>query len=457
MTFPNQFPTELLEEIVSCLDGPDLASISLVSRKLHAIAEPHLYRVVHLTYRGSIPSVFRLFVRTILTRPDLACRVQVLILRWADEEIREPGIGIFSPGQFTYVGDRFVPSVPEFSALSVVPRLVRYLKNAWRSRGIKGIKGIKEIKEMEYMPVIHAETILHLLPNLQSLDILAPSGPLTSMDRFFCSPGWLSRDDYAMSLDSLRELRLSPTDRSDTISPLSLLSILQLDVLTKLRIHDIDEIDEEEFLSFSQFVSRPASPITHLSIGFNDLTGSTLALVMVSLQNLTSLELVYNAAYKYPPDIPLFGKALLPLRDTLQELTIFFSYTAYIYDDQYPDMTVGSLREWPVLRRVRCPLTVLLGPDQEFNGHRLSELLPRVIVKFVAELDQFRCSCMVGHELDILVRRKEECGLDRFTELAIGGGDVNEAIAMLQAPCVAAGVELSKVTTGRYGYVIDED
>lgn len=449
MTFLNQFPTELLEEIVSCLDGPDLASISRVSRRLHVIAEPHLYSsVIHLTYRGSTPSVFGLFARTIMTRPDFACRVQVLFLRWAAEEVVEPSIGILTSGRFTYVGNRFVRLVPEFSVLSVVPNVVKYLANAWRRRGLK---------DMKHMPVIHLQMILYLLPNLQSLDIGATNSPLRSITEFFRDCRWIPRAEYPMGLDSLRELRLNSNDRDDAICPWSLANILQLDGLRKLRIYDIDQISEDEFPELSPSASSPASSITHLSIGFNELTGSALALVMVSLQNLTSLELVYRAAYKYPLDTPLFGSALLPLRDTLQELNIFFLYTAYVYG--YEEMTVGSLREWPVLRRVRCPLTVLLGPEDASDGYKLAELLPTVIVKFVAEMDQFWSGDMVGHELAVLLRRKEECGLDQFTELAVVGDEANDAIAMLQAPCVAAGVELVKGEVMRdwYGNVVDED
>lgn len=194
--------------------------------------------------------------------------------------------------------------------------------------------------------------------------------------------------------------------------------------------------------SLHELATTATSPITHLTIRLNGFFEPLLASILSCPRALTHLELVCTAG-RIGGAGPFFGTALQSLRNTLQQLTIYLSNDPKLHFYESHEYTIGSLHDWPVLRRVRCPLVVLLGTEWEGGVYNLGELLPKVIVEFVVEVDDFCGIESVVDEVVELVRRKEEYGLDLFRELAVL--DVrDDDIPRLQASCAAAGVELVK-------------
>lgn len=467
MTFLNLIPTELLDDIVSYLDGPDLASISLVTRRLQLIAEPILYRVVHLTYDGSTPSAFRLFCSSILNNPDRARHVQVLVLRWAEDGGIETCITGSDRLQFSYLDNQPVPQEPytstatgsESADLSKTSSWIEYLTASWRkwSGGkCKDLDNVLKCRDMNIStPVPDVLFLLYLLPSLQCLEIFAHEFSLETVTNFILYQHSLLPASLPMSLRSLRELRIESIDRCGLIGPFTILTMFQLPSLRKLNISHVD-IEEPE--PPYDHCEAGTSPITHLSIRPNNSSESLLAPIIAYPRALTHLELVYTIGNNSPLDGPLFGTILQPVRNTLEQLTIYLSNCPKIRLDETADYIIGSLHDWPVLRRVRCPLVVLLGTDWEYGTYILGEVLPKVIVEFVVEVDDFCGSWHVVDQVLGLMRRKKECGLELFRELAVLGVEGDD-IKRIKASCVEAGVELvrGKVLWDILGHAVDEE
>lgn len=429
----DQLANELLNEIVSYLDGPSFLSVSFVSRRLHVIAEPFLYRVVHLTYDRSIPSTFQLFCRTILARSNLARYVEVLVLRWIEEEVADIRTTGWDMVPFTY--EQFIAHDPQIYSATTSENI----ELEWRD------------DEYLFNSVSDVLLLLSILPSLQRLDVLAPREPFKAITNLFSDRYDLPHGNRPMSFHSLRELRLKCSDRYHPVFSCSL-SMLAISQLRSLRKLDISHVDMTEPESLNNVSFRGKSPITHLSIRPSSSSAPLLATIMAHPRALTHLELVYTIGNNSPFQGPLFGTTLQPLRNTLQELNIYLVNEPKIRLWGDSDYTVGSLRDWTVLRHVRCPVRVLEGHGE------LANQLPKGIVRFVAEEDDFDSPAYVVDEVIGLVARKKECGLDLFREVTVIGV-ADGHIHLLQAVCVEAGVELvpGVARWDSYGRVIDDE
>lgn len=71
----------------------------------------------------------------------------------------------------------------------------------------------------------------------------------------------------------------------------------------------------------------------------------------------------------------MLGSALKPVRSSLEHLDIDFE-NSVDEDMDPPHARIGSLRLWPALRSLKCPLTLLLGSGLPKNSLRLVEVLP---------------------------------------------------------------------------------
>lgn len=427
MALLDHAPNELLAEIVSYLDGPDLLSISFVSRRLRTIAEPSLYRTVYLTYDGSTPSSFQLFFRTILNRPDLALCVQALVLRWTTDEVEETTLTECETTQSTNVGDLFVLLNP-YSMAKRSTTWTEYLKLAWN--------GWRH-KCQESMPVTWVIALMFRLPNLRCLDILAPQYPFHIITNLIHRNVHLPQSERPISLLSLRELQIKSSDYYSDISGFTFLTLLQLNSLRKLSIDEVEGSHEYGSLPCSCFTS-PA-PITHLNIGLGSNTTTNEAFSMMNTRTITHLDLECQVGYKYMYSIPELGLTLLPMRDTLQQLTVHLDIVDNVLNFTDDPISIGSLREWPLLRSVRCSLTLFLGREPGDTPFKLVEMLPRGIVEFVADVDREWNADDVGYEVLEMVREKEVWGLGQLREVAVVG---NVQCNELVASCEAAGVVL---------------
>lgn len=71
----------------------------------------------------------------------------------------------------------------------------------------------------------------------------------------------------------------------------------------------------------------------------------------------------------------LFGLAIKPVRSTLEHLDIDLE-DPLIEEEESSPARIGSLRLWPSLRSLKCPMTLLLGSRLAENSPWLVEVLP---------------------------------------------------------------------------------
>lgn len=367
-------PNEVLVNILSGLHGADLASISQVSRHLNALAEPILYKVVSLTQRLPVPSPMRIFLRTIVVRPELAQLVQGLILKW--DEVLD-----FDPD----------PDGPDITLFTSVAKSVG-------------------IQSMIASPDIQAHLILYLLPNLRRLEAKVPKD---SMDEFMSG-------NAGHRLKSLLELDLHWIDSDNGLSPTAFFAACLLPSLLKLTVHDVGYLGEIE--SWCDSSHLRASLVTHMSFGSGGgVCTRSLQLVLELPRALTHLSFHSGRGDEDGwLNGRALGEAIRALRDTLVYLRVEIRSGGVC-------SAISSLRGMTVLSSVWCPLSVLLhekGPDES-----LGDALPAAIVRFVTESDQYFTPQEVRGQIGRLVDAKERYGLDHLEEVMLMDGGVSERIS----------------------------
>lgn len=397
------FPHEILLRIFKFLDSTALASVSLVSRHLHAITEPILYNVASLTYDKVSPSPIRIFLGTILARPELAKYVQALTLRWATKESED------GPGD---------------SDMSLVTTAGMEVNLQYQLES----------------PTAQALLLLHLLPNLERLDAIVPEDCSTIFDEFISENCPHPHDNLPAGFKFLREIHLNWSDPEAPVTPAAFLAIFELPSLQKLTVQLVGDIDEIESYDFDS--TTGTSLVTHLSFGCDSCQRSSIARILEFPRALTHFSFQYSLASPAPFNAPEFGEALVAVRDTLQHLKLeLCDASEFDNDNNDETLTIGSLRDWPELRSVKCALTPLLGNGTDAPTS-LAQVLPRVIVEFVAMVDENWTVEDVADQVEALLNEKGEYGLDRLAVIAVVGEGVEAIKVRLEAVCEAAGVLL---------------
>lgn len=380
-------PNELLVDIFGDLDCFDLASVSLASRRLHALVEPLLYQNVSLVTLRPSPPVIRLFLRTLLSRPLLAGYVRLLTLRWdtpsAPPDARNPS-----------------------TSLTAVAARVG-LRYPLHSHGAE------------------IALLLHLLPGLQTLD-LSPPEFFDVLDDFLTSQASLPATALAPGLQYLRTVCY----RSPGRIAADMTTLLALLTLPALRTLDIGFIDVDVDVDDSR-VAPGSSRVTDLRVGFDNVDAPLLARVLMVPTALTRLELDQGGC----DGARGFAGALGSVGGTLE-------YLALTLDSD--GVCVGSLRGWEALREVRCSMAALVGPRRD--GVVLGELLPEALERLWVEGDDaWRFGEVVGM-VEGLVKGREVYGLVMLRRVVLerevleGRGE--DGVGRLKETCVKAGVEL---------------
>lgn len=383
-------PDDILFEIFSCLSCQDLASVSLADRRLHCISQPLLYTEPKLEdFRFS---TLQAFVRTLLTTgcEPLANHVRHLTISWK--------------------GSQLVPGKRDYGLFNIAAK--RFGIDDWPLTGD-----------------IHIMLLLHLLPSLETLH-LHPIGHTswlrTLSDRHSDSP---SQSPLPPGLRLLREFR---SDFPNLVRPAGLAFLLALPHLRSLAVSIFGDI---RVLRSSAIPTPGSSSVTSLELSYASLPHDALTPILEIPREL--IHFYYRGTRS--ASLLGFGRALAPLRESLQTLVLDFSVmAAYRARGRVGDETRLSLRHWPALRVVAVSLVVLLGIPAGLA--ELADVLPPGIA--VVRLLKDRCwtAEKAAMALVVLMGRKEMVpGLQSVGVWEEVHGEVKDE---LTGVCAEAGVQI---------------
>lgn len=317
--------------------------------------------------------------------------------------------------------------------------------------------------------------LLHLFSRLQQLNI----GTLLIADRCTDILGKVSQTKLPAGLQSLRDF----SSHKQGVTAATFCTLLQLPHIRKIVVSLINEhgnedaewnVDDDDddndqsstnasdtssrFSDGSSYYSdsfdhpdRSPWSVKHflpVSSGTSTVTNLRLrhtALTIASLEHLLTIPRAlehfrYECSYRNAGfNLAEIGRALLLLRDTLQFLWLGCGYHRALD----PNLTIGTLRNWPKLHTLRCSLVLLLGGADRAGAVELDYLLPEGLRVFEILADR-EWSLKVAVERVIrLLSRKHEV-LPRLKSLAVLREVPKTAYMweMLLECCENAGVEL---------------
>lgn len=394
-------PHEISGHIVSFLSQHDLTSMSRVCHQLQQISQPLLYKEpCIITGSHPQPSLI-IFLRTILTpgREKLATHVRWLTLHWTDT--------MYLPDEQTADG------IELFTA-------------AASSLGLAG---------PSHSGGAQAVLLMHLLPRLHTLHVI-PAHDRDKFDEFISG-------DYTIpaGLQLLREFRWYSADRHSGVSPTMLLRLLRLPCIHTIDVHMVTEIESPSSLADAATKAIGTSAATHLEFTFGDISINTLQLILKIPRALTHF--TYRGIAGNLDALPEVGSALASLKNTLQHLDLdLFRCINRGPQGASQSESIGSLREWPVLRNVRCSLMALLGKESS----RLADVLPFGLHALETVGDPHWTVEEVVHEVVVMLQRKQTMlpGL-KTVAVHVDWPKSPEVMGQLWVACVSAGVELVQV------------
>lgn len=320
-------PDELVAQILVDLPNNDLASTSLVSRRLHNISRPILYREPHLLIRDQHPTSFDIFFNTLLTptNKSLGTHARCLTIDWKSHHIRD-----------------------NYRDLPILA--------AARAHSLLGDTPLSEISQVVLL--------LQLMPRLQALHLPLVHEPLS------CS---FRQNPLHLKIlpPTLRDFTYEWPAPSNLIGLGNLLTILRL---PRIRSIVVDQICQSD-------LTDAENTLTATAAGTSSLTHLTIRSGRTALQLLRSILGIPFALthFVYQPflapmgfNFAAFGLALLPLQHSLTSLLLDFRIISPRLWRPNPTTPIGSLRDWAALRTVTCTLGVLIGSD----SHGLAAVLP---------------------------------------------------------------------------------
>lgn len=411
-------PNELLDGILSRLTTTDLAKICLGCHHLRTIAEPFLYRkvVVGTEFRSTTHSL----LLALLNHPMLANSVHKLSLLWVHQS------------HFP----QYLPRHPEG------PKELARFNAAALSVGLA---------DDLPSPGSHVMLLLHFLPCLRVLHIRFRY-PYSQLTQLLEEQAILPRPTLPIGLQSLRQFTTSYINHSSGCSPLMVLGLL---ALPSIRILDIFLVSEMEIsiadgdaddgakldLSSPDFVGT--SSVTDLRFGRGDVSSSSLMRIIPIARMLTRFSFGERSTGRRNGfNVAEFWTALQGLRETLQRLAVCFEYYHYTRGDRDATLdTIGSLRDWPVLAEIRCPVSLLLGVGGRQTGMvlRLVELVPRVVREVRITAEEYWSDEETAEQVGEMVKLKNVYGLQR---LALVSFPHDGRVEEMRSVCDAASVRL---------------
>lgn len=408
-------PNETLIEIISCLRGNALVAVSCVSRRLNAVSQASIYRAPCLTITNINRRSLRSFLRTLLLAPDreiLAGYVRSLTLNWNN-------FGVKYPSHPRLYSDDMALIAAAASDLGILhPSLA--------------LEGVQLL------------LILHLLPNLKLLDLGLPCvhDTFSNMMRAYFE---LQSDRLPNGLRSLRKFRCD-WNGDIGVSAYTLRTVMMLPSIHSIDLPIVEGFDHP-------FPGAGTSTVKRLRFSNADLTPAELTPMLLATQALTHFS-YYCSHADHTFDFVAFGSAIQPLRNSLRYLRLDFGAVALpCWTDEEEEAAanedpvvnnIGSLRDWPMLRTVRCsPRALLDTPQHELPS--LSEVLPLGICELEILEDSYWSTTLVVLQVVDLLLRKDMVATS-LKRLAIRNPRIPRIKQMLTSACQAAAVELVKNT-----------
>lgn len=419
----DKLPCEIMVEILSLLPTGDLACIALVSRQLHDLALPFLYRAPSLlsygarTYRQGLD----IFLWTILTpgRETLATHVRTLTFNWYIPRAGPTGL---CPSEHTLIG----------------PAALRFgLRRTTHGRAAKFV------------------LLIHLLPNLQVLHISCPvqhSSFTNFMDARYAALGHPTTAPPV--LQSLLEFHSAYDEMRRGITHKTLMVLLALPCIQRIQTC----ITPTESSYMDSVTGRAASsPLTHLRIW--DPTASPFYLLSALSVPSALTHFSYSTTrYRYQFNLGVFWAAMRPLARTVVSLRLEVLLIGP-EDGQVSRIQMSgatwSLVDWTALRTLSCSLVALMGERTAERVGGLARFLPRGVRELEVVGDPHWGYGAVVEEVvglvtwkDALVPCLEKVAV-RAQQRVVGAraraqprADNGEARGKLRGACKAAGVTI---------------
>lgn len=313
-------------------------------------------------------------------------------------------------------------------------------------------------------PIKQAIVLLYLLPKLRRLHVFAPRVPGFIFNEFIHGNDLLP--NFPAGFRFLREMKVECSGGRG-LTPMEFLTIFGLPTIHKITIPIVRDIAEIEALDYNSITNK--SSVTELSFGCNTFSEQSLGRILKFPRALTHFSFHYSGILF---DAPEFGLALKSTRTTLQELRLEF--VPYHYDedigndsdsdadtsaddlddddddstdydsddDSDKKVTMESLRDWPVLRSIRCPLTPLIGVCLKSSQPCLVDVLPIVIVEFVAEVDDNWTAVAAAYQVVLMLHQRKKRGLHGLAAVGVVGEGSDLVQTGLRSVCNSAGVKM---------------
>lgn len=347
-------PTEILRQILSCLDPFDLREISAASHFFKIIAEPYVYAVLGCHSHWLTPTL-----RAIATQPALARHVRgVHFGRWTNKVLNRSSSdsALFSA----------TASQPGLSATHwrIKLRDTRSAAEPWSE-----VAQPWSDERPFWSEEAQALLLLHLVPNLESLSIRG--SPLLS--EFI--ENTLTIPIESLPFRSLRNIAVNEFSQCSSVSATMLLALMRFpllrEVIVDLEFVEFGTHDESVVDSITAFARQ--SSITHLSMHFGNISTSMLQHFLQVPRALTHFSYNDDGLRYYLHDTTPLRSALRTLSPTLQSLSLDCLLALQL--GKPGEQTVGSLHDWPALTTVKCSLPALVGTRVTATS-RLVDLLP---------------------------------------------------------------------------------
>lgn len=280
--------------------------------------------------------------------------------------------------------------------------------------------------------------LLHLLHRLHRLTVIPARDP----DQFaiFMSMQHLLPPTMRLpvALQSLSEVVWYTGWRDSGVTPTILLSLLKLPRIRMIDVQICSIIRRPFPASNATIAAIGTSPVTHLELSFSGTSSWRLTPILLIPRALTHF--TYRTTCGNHIAICDLRQALVPLQSTLQHLylDLFESVEMSEYGARQKE-SLGSFREWSVLRHLGCSLIVLLAEDRS----RLADVLPSGLQTLETVFDPFWKLNEVVREVVVMLERKHEMvPCLRQVGVHLDTPKSPEMMEWLTGACQVAGVEL---------------
>lgn len=435
-------PTEILREIFSSLDLVDLRKSCPLSRRLHEVAEPFLFRVADLD--GMILDDMEIprFLGTVLSRPQLAQYVRVLQLscyaarEWSPESDDLSHQNASDISLFAAAGERFgLPRSPCTQGRQII-------------------------------------LLLHALPNLQEFNLSAPSSP--AVFDFLDTTLDMPTASLPAGLKSVRKFVGDWRSDQPGMTPKMVIALLALPSISDVDVHFEYIPDGTEDRAAFNHLSSPQyhgiSSVTKLRFQDSNFSTSLLNTILQVPRALTHFTYEDNHPHAGAFERITFSRALAHLRPTLQYLCLGWIRVLQhgdIAHDGEERNTIGCLRDWPVLRTILCPLTVLLGSPGPLTP-RLVDVLPVVIAELaVSRRHSGESSPQRGYaqwgveqmadKVVELVKEMDVCGLHKLKRITVQTESNAFAGMRVRGKMMKARLDAACLASGEVGLQVEVD